>query len=725
MVGSGAVAREYYLPAFRALGLSDAVLVTDLSEESLRIIRQRYHRMATRRMDFREALDLLPRQDAIDAVVIALPNWLHEDAAQRALKAGLHVLCEKPLALTRAACLHLAAEADAAHRILAVNMVRRWLPSFQGLAEGLRRGLIGPLKAVDIEDGGAYAWTSDSGAFFDPRSGGLLADIGVHHLDFIEELAGPLLPQDYQDDWAGGVEANVRFTLKTSDGVSVRMILSRTRTLRNTLRLIGTEGELIAKKDMFDGCWWHPSSGNGGWKISPTQPFVGTSWPPTLESCFAHQLSHFIQAVRSNTPPLVDARRAAATTAHIEWAYAHRPAVRTAEHLALNAAPTPLVVEPAPVLVTGGTGFVGTHLVRKLHDLGCERIAVPVRNYRTCAPVARFKVDLPKVDLLDKDQVLKAMNGIRWVFHLAYGRDGPNAARVTIEGTRHVVEAAVAAGCEAVVILSTMVVFGYPPNAVVDESWPYRPVMGEYGRSKVLMERWCLCRASRRTKTRVVILNPSCVYGPGGKTYTLMPLEMAQAGTFCWIEQGRGTANVTFIDNLVDAMLCAARCPNAHGQRFIINDTTTTWESFLTTLLGLQTDDLPSYTRRQLLKLNQQHGSTSLREAARYVINEPGVRAILGRTRMVQTIKPFLTPWLQQFQCETPQRGDSQPVPPPWLADLFGPTTTVFSSQKAQRILGWTPRVPLAEGLARTVAWLQDSGYRTGRPRWGCAHENS
>src|SRR5262249_39179921 len=153
--------------------------------------------------------------------------------------------------------------------------------------------------------------------------------------------------------------------------------------------------------------------------------------------------------------------------------------------------------------------------------------------------------------------VRSLMSDTRFVFHLAYGRDGSQAEQVTVQGTRNVVEAAIDAGCETVVVLSTVYVFGRP-SAHVDETWPYKPTARVYGTSKAAMERWCLRRAGTSQKTRIVILNPSCVYGPRGQTYTQLPVQLAHQGAFCWIEAGSGSANYTFVGNLVDAMLLAA-----------------------------------------------------------------------------------------------------------------------------------------------------------------------
>src|SRR5262249_25023218 len=159
------------------------------------------------------------------------------------------------------------------------------------------------------------------------------------------------------------------------------------------------------------------------------------------------------------------------------------------------------------------------------------------------------------------------------------------------------------AGCETVVVLSTVYVFGRP-SAHVDETWPYKPTGGVYGTSKAAMERWCLSRARTSPKTRIVILNPSCVYGPRGQTYTQLPVQLAHQGAFCWIEAGSGSANYTFVGNLVDAMLLAATSEQAHGQRYIVSDGHTTWRRFLGDLIGAQAERLPSYTCEQLHRLH-------------------------------------------------------------------------------------------------------------------------
>ena len=136
-----------------------------------------------------ETLDAMLADPALDVVDLCLPPHLHEDAATRALKAGKHVFCEKPLALDVDACVRMVDAADRAKRQLLTGHV---LPFFPEYAEARRmidggacgRLLGGTFKRV-ISD---PAWLPD---FYDPaRVGGPLLDLHVHDAHFIRLLFG-------------------------------------------------------------------------------------------------------------------------------------------------------------------------------------------------------------------------------------------------------------------------------------------------------------------------------------------------------------------------------------------------------------------------------------------------------------------------------------------------------------------------------------------------------
>lgn len=373
-------------------------------------------------------------------------------------------------------------------------------------------------------------------------------------------------------------------------------------------------------------------------------------------------------------------------------------------------------------MVTGGTGFIGGHLIARLSDFGFSEICVPVRSYKTCAEVARFPAKMPLVNLLDYAGVKRAIQGARFVFHLAYGKEGYLASKVTIEGTANVVNAAIDCRAECVVVLSTMYVFGHPnTQSMVDESWPYHPTGGEYGQSKAKMERRCLKRAASSGATRIVVLNPSCVYGSKADAYTRMPIQMARAGQFCWVEQGEGMANYNFIDNLIDAIILAAVCKEAHGQRFIINDGFCSWQDFLGFLLGDAAGELVSFSRQELIAGNRLVPA-GIKDVVRYLINDPEFLTLINRVPVVNNLKKIFfkcNPKLQELLLnrqqgsgvlQPKQYGLAKPMPPVWLAEVFGPSKTRFSAEKAKKILGWEPLVSLEEGQRQARLWLESIG---------------
>ena len=174
-----------------------------------------------------------------------------------------------------------------------------------------------------------------------------------------------------------------------------------------------------------------------------------------------------------------------------------------------------------------------------------------------------------------------------YVFHAAFGREGEQATRVTIDGTRHVVQAAIRAGAEAVVVLSSTSVFGDPGGeSPIDETAPYPRTASEYESSKAKAEQIALELAAGSGRTRVVVISPACIYGPRGATFTQLPATLFAEGRFCWVDDGRGLVNYVYVTNLVDAILRAAVTPAAHGHRFIACDGTTTWRAFFTELFG-------------------------------------------------------------------------------------------------------------------------------------------
>ncbi|RBQ10004.1 NAD-dependent epimerase/dehydratase family protein [Pedobacter miscanthi] len=697
VLGGGAVFQEYYLKAFAHLGLLKSITVVELNENVCKLLSEKD--ISVIQMGFDEFFD--QNNLKFDFAVITLPNYLHEPAIAHCLADNIAVLCEKPVALTTAACDRIIRLESQSAKHVYTGMVRRYMPSYQALSKSL--ALVGKINTVKVEDGNPYAWVADSYAFFDPKNGGVLADMGVHYLDLLYHLFDDLVPVNYQDDYEGGVEANTLYHLKNADNTHISLKLSRTEKLKNTFEIIGEKGRIWMEKDNFESCFFSPDE-QVIHEIRLENAFADKTLKYIFEACFVEQLSRFA----SNHGSLVKMDEAKAVINLIEWAYNQRRTIALYEN-------------GSSFLITGGTGFIGTALIEKLWKDGVRNITAPVRGYKNCAPIARFGIALPKVDLLNYNAVEKALSGKKYLVHLAYSTDGKDAYNINIEATKNLVKAACKQGVEAIVILSTMNVYGFP-NGMVDENTVHKPAGGTYGKTKKIMQQWCLDFAKSQHKTRIVLLNPTCVFGPNGKTYTTLPLVLAKSNRFCWIDDGQGLANVVYIDNLLDAILKALEVKAAHGKNFIINDGVMTWKDFLTPLLQGYGNKIESLTTKTLLSQNFKE-KTSIKKIVRYLLANYEFVGLINQHPFFGKIKKNIFNLVPKFRnrldgqrevewltigSENLTDNSTAPFNPPvWLNEIYGNTQSTFLAEKAKEILGWKPTVDLDEAIKRTSTWLK------------------
>src|SRR5262249_24350575 len=156
------------------------------------------------------------------------------------------------------------------------------------------------------------------------------------------------------------------------------------------------------------------------------------------------------------------------------------------------------------------------------------------------------------------------------------------------------------------------------------------------------MEGWCLARAQSSLTTRIVILNPTCVFGPGGGAYTSLPVDLARQGQFYWVNGGNGLCNYNYVENLLDAMIGAAQVPEAHGNRFIINDGAISWREFLGPLIAPVARDVPNYTPDELARLPRYGGPFRFSDLVAAAISAPEVRTVAKRSATVRKAFEFL-----------------------------------------------------------------------------------
>ena len=216
------------------------------------------------------------------------------------------------------------------------------------------------------------------------------------------------------------------------------------------------------------------------------------------------------------------------------------------------------------VLVTGGAGFIGGHLVRRLAALaGCEPAVIDNlhRGYSrgSLPPLVPFQ----NVDIRDTAALDSAMRGCEIVFHLAAQSnvmgavtDADYAFHTNVVGTYNVLQAAARAGVKRVVFPSSRETYGDPKALPVPENAPMQP-KNAYGASKVAGEIYCRLAAHQGLET--VVLRLANVYGPEDRD-RVIPLfaAAASANAPLTVYGSRKILDFVGIETVIDALLHAA-----------------------------------------------------------------------------------------------------------------------------------------------------------------------
>ena len=243
-----------------------------------------------------------------------------------------------------------------------------------------------------------------------------------------------------------------------------------------------------------------------------------------------------------------------------------------------------------PVLVTGATGFIGRHLIRRWieEDVNVRAFVLPEESlpdaWQGC-------VDLYRGDVADAEAVDRAMDGVGTVFHLAavvkdWGADALHDT-VTVGGTRHVLAAAARGGARAV-LASSIVVYGdHLGRHVCDESTPFGRPLGPYSRSKQAQER-IAHELAASDGLRVTLVRPANVFGPGSVPWVHEVVALLRRRGVTLIDGGWQNAGLCHVDNLVELLRLAATKDAAVGRLYnAVDGSEVTWKRYFTDLAEL------------------------------------------------------------------------------------------------------------------------------------------
>jgi nucleoside-diphosphate-sugar epimerase len=324
------------------------------------------------------------------------------------------------------------------------------------------------------------------------------------------------------------------------------------------------------------------------------------------------------------------------------------------------------------VLVTGGTGFTGSHLVRRLLDQGHAVLVLDNQKglFYDELRARNAKIELGSVT--DKDLVDKFVKECEVVHHLAAAFRQLNVPdgyyrTVNVDGTRHLLDAAFRFGVRKFIYCSTQGVHGDIKKPPGNEESPIAPEdhyqVTKYEGEKVVGE-------YVKKGLDAVILRPTAIYGPGDPGRFLHLFRIVKRGVFPMFGDGETFYHPVYIDNLVDAFELAAQTNGIEGEAYIIGD------------------------------------------ARRYSLNDL-IRHVAEAMEVPLRIRhfPFWPLWTAAVACEMlckPLR-----LTPPLFrrrVDWFR-QNRAFDISKARQNLGYEPKVDLPSGLRRTAQWYTDHHY--------------
>jgi dihydroflavonol-4-reductase len=327
------------------------------------------------------------------------------------------------------------------------------------------------------------------------------------------------------------------------------------------------------------------------------------------------------------------------------------------------------------LLVTGGTGFIGSHLAAEGRRRGAEVVAFGLTDRpeekASAELLAGLGAEILPGSITDAKLCRDAMRGVTHVFHLAVAmREGGKSDEffesINLDGTRHLLEAASIQRVERFVYCSTIGIYGHRAPGITREDSPLAPG-NIYERTKVSAER-LVREFAEKCDLPAVVLRPADVYGPRDQRLLKM-FKGVSRGRFPLFGSGEGRRHMVYVDDVVSAFFKACERDAALGQGLII--------------AGPQ-----SCTLRELL--DEVARATGSR---RYGFRLP-LAPMLGVAAVVEDVSAVLK------------------VDPPIYRrrmDFFH-SDSEFDTSRARRVLDWEPKIDLREGIQRTLDDYRRSG---------------
>jgi nucleoside-diphosphate-sugar epimerase len=247
--------------------------------------------------------------------------------------------------------------------------------------------------------------------------------------------------------------------------------------------------------------------------------------------------------------------------------------------------------------VTGGSGFIGGRLIRRLVRDGWTVRAL-ARSDRSAAAVERLGAEAVSGELGDARSIAAGAEGCDVAFHLAahVADSGPweDFERVNVQGTRNALSGCSEAGVRRFVHCGTeAALMAGEPLVQVDETAPLRPdSSAPYPATKAKAEQAVLDASGEEMET--VVLRPRFVWGAGDTTLLPEMVKLVEAGRFAWVGGGTQLTSTTHVDNVVEGLMLAAEKGRPGEAYFVTDGEPVVFREFVSEMLRTQDVEPPS-----------------------------------------------------------------------------------------------------------------------------------
>lgn len=325
-------------------------------------------------------------------------------------------------------------------------------------------------------------------------------------------------------------------------------------------------------------------------------------------------------------------------------------------------------------LVTGATGFLGSHLVEMLLERGDEVRALVQSGQDTSFLQRLPGLEMIQGDLTDSQSLKQAVRGMRRIYHLAArtGPWGPEAAyqATNVQGTQALIEAALEAGVQRIVHTSSITVYGHHPRGIITEDHPYHAEDNPYSRTKISGEKM-IFKLVKEQRAPVVIVRPAWIYGPRDTASFGRFVSLVQTGKGFILGNGKNIVPIVYVRDVAQGLINAGDAgQEVIGRAYTLaDDRRVTQAEYLNTIADA---------------LQVPHVKRSYPFSALYLAGRCAENVWQVKDRRRQTPPPITT----------------------YGVTLLG-RDQQFSIERARNELGYTPLYDVKCGVAEGIAWYR------------------